>query len=146
MKAKNISTCERPTTANQCVMIVLHSPGPLVLGEERKVTTDYWRGWSNAKGSYAFHQAMVKKIAMHYKELIPSLQWLKIKSDGCRLCVNLRKIVCVCVFSVVCCLALQVTIQRALQFLASWARALRDERNLPMARFSSIPPLCWASR
>ena len=142
MKAKNISTCERPTTANQCVIIVLHSPGPLVLGEERKVTTDYWRGWSNAKGSYAFHQAMVKKIAMHYKELIPSLQWLKIKSDGCRLCVNLRKIVCVCVISFVCCLALQVTIHRALQFLASWARALRDERNLPMARFSSIPPLC----
>ena len=85
MKAKNISTCERPTTANQCVIIVLHSPGPLVVGEERQVTTDYWRGWSNAKGSYAFHQTMVKKIAMHYKELIPSLQWLKIKTDGCRL-------------------------------------------------------------
>jgi len=85
LKAKNVGTCERPTTANKCLIIVLHSPGPLVLGEERQVKTDYWRVWSNAKGSYAFHQAVVTKIAMHYKKLIPGQQWLKIKSDGCRL-------------------------------------------------------------
>ena len=84
MKAKNVATCEYPTTAQQCVVIVLHSPGKGVEGKERPVQTDYWRAWSNAKPSYHFHQKVIEKIVLHYKEMIPGLTTVHVKSDGCR--------------------------------------------------------------
>ena len=84
LKAKYTLTCEYPTTAQQCVVLVLHSPGVGVPGEERPVQCDYWRVWSNAKPSYRFHQQVMDKISAHYKTLIPSLKRLKIYSDGCR--------------------------------------------------------------
>lgn len=84
MKAKNTLTCEHPTIAQQCVALVLHSPGVGVVGEERPVVCDYWRVWSNAKPSYRFHQLVMDKIAAHYKIIIPGLVRMKIYSDGCR--------------------------------------------------------------
>ena len=49
MKGKQLRTCEHGTTCNQLVALVLHSPKPAVPGEEREVTCDYWRFWSNQK-------------------------------------------------------------------------------------------------
>ena len=84
LKAKHTATCENPTRSNQCVAIVLHSPGPLKLGEDREVVTDYWRIWSNAKPSYRFHQLVMEKITKHYKNsILPGLKVVNIQSDGC---------------------------------------------------------------
>ena len=84
MKAKHVATCEYPTTCQQCVVLVLHSPGKVTVGEERPVVTDYWRAWSNAKPSAKFHQKVMVKITLHYKKIIPGLKIVKILTDGCR--------------------------------------------------------------
>jgi hypothetical protein len=84
LKAQYTATCEWPTTAQQCVAIVLHSPGICRPGEERLVKTDYWRAWSSAKPSAVFHQLLMHKIGVHYKAAIPTLKKMKVKSDGSR--------------------------------------------------------------
>ena len=76
MKAKKTLRCEHPTIAQQCVALVLHSPGVGVVGVERPVVCGYWRVWSIAKPSYQFHQQVMDKIAAHYKIIV--------YSDGCR--------------------------------------------------------------
>jgi hypothetical protein len=84
LKAKYTATCEWPTTANQCVALVLHSPGACEPGKPRPVVCDYWRAWSNAKPNTQYHQLLTLKIAEHYKAKIPTLKRIKVKSDGCR--------------------------------------------------------------
>ena len=84
LKAKYNVTCEWPTTANECVALVLHSPGACSPGKPRPVVCDYWRAWSNAKPDTYYHQLVVSKIAEHYKAINPNLRRVKVKSDGCR--------------------------------------------------------------
>ena len=69
LKQKFRRTCEHGTSASQCVAIVLHSPGMCnpSAGEERLVSTDYWRAWSSAKPSHTFHQKLMDVIIKHYK-------------------------------------------------------------------------------
>ena len=87
MKGHFVATCEFGMTSNQLVILVLHSPKPLVAGssEEREVTCDYWRFWCNHKGDApTYHQAL-KLIARHYRRsVVPRLLKIKVWSDGQR--------------------------------------------------------------
>ena len=84
LQAAYTATCEWPTTANQCVALVLHSPSALEgNGKPRKVKCDYWRAWSDAKAGEQFHQMLMRDIASYYKTLIPTLRKMKCKTDGC---------------------------------------------------------------
>ena len=85
LKASHTETCEIPTTAHECVAMVLHSPQPLTqFGVPRQVTCDIWRVWSDAKGNEEFHQMVMRDITAYYKRMIPGLRRIIIKSDGCR--------------------------------------------------------------
>jgi hypothetical protein len=71
LKAQYSATCEYPTSASQCVALVVHSPGGAQdIGEERPVQTDYWRAWSSAKPSHIYHQMFMDNIIKHYKVLV----------------------------------------------------------------------------
>jgi hypothetical protein len=69
LKAKDMKTCETPTTANQLVALVLHSPQEQVgQGKPRAVECDYWRMWTNAKANCQGWHVLLLKIAQHYKK------------------------------------------------------------------------------
>jgi hypothetical protein len=75
--------CEQARTVHQDVVLVLHSPGRVgTAGQERPVVCDHVRVWSSEKGNYDFHQTAMKKIAKLYKEKLPGLRYMKIKTDG----------------------------------------------------------------
>jgi hypothetical protein len=92
LAAKWTSTCEWPTSAQQDVALVLHSPGKLDRnkpGQPRPVKCDYVRAFSNAKPSYQFHHMLMRDIAHKYKFKVPlttkkQLKRMRVKSDGCR--------------------------------------------------------------
>lgn len=68
LQASYTATCEWPTTAQQCVALVLHSPQPLVQhGAPRAVKCDHWRAWSSTKPGEQFHQMLMRDIAAYYK-------------------------------------------------------------------------------
>jgi hypothetical protein len=86
IKQENQATCEYGTHANLFVALVLHSPEPLCCAEPgaaRPVKCDIWRVFSNAKPSAMVHQMVMRRVAEHYKALIPTLEWMHLKTDGC---------------------------------------------------------------
>ena len=62
--------CEFNTTSNLYVALILHSPGEIVVGEERPVVCDVFRMYTNAKPSALVHQHAMQLIAAHYKKKI----------------------------------------------------------------------------
>ena len=74
---------KHPTTANQLVVLVLHSPGlRLDNGKPRPVVCDYWRMWTNAKANCQGWHLFLDRIVDHYKEMLPSLDAVGIWTDG----------------------------------------------------------------
>ena len=83
LKAKWMKTCEHPTTANQLVVLVLHSPKlRLDNGQPRQVVCDYWRMWTNAKANCQGWHLFLDRIVSHYKATLPSLNAVGIWTDG----------------------------------------------------------------
>ena len=80
-KAFCTRTCEHPTRSNMDVFVVTHSPR--WENGARKVTTDIWRIFSEAKGSSLFHNQALNHIAEYYHERL-QLQHIFLFSDGCR--------------------------------------------------------------
>ena len=79
IQAAYTSTCEWPTTANQCVALVIHSPQCLKkAGTPREVICDHWRAWSDAKPGEQFHQMFMRDIAAYYKAQNPRLTTMKV--------------------------------------------------------------------
>jgi hypothetical protein len=67
LKAKDMKTCEHPTTANQLVALVLHTPGPTTKGQARPVICDCHRMWTNAKANCQGWHLLLQKIAARYQ-------------------------------------------------------------------------------
>ena len=63
------------------VFIVTHSPR--IENNERVVTTDVWRIFSEAKGSALFHNKGLDDIVKYYRERL-GLKRAYVFSDGCR--------------------------------------------------------------
>lgn len=80
-KAFSTRTCEHPARSNMDVFIVTHSPR--WENGERRVTTDVWRIFSEAKGSSLFHNKALNQITEYYRERL-GLQRIFLFSDGCR--------------------------------------------------------------
>lgn len=80
-KAFCTRTCEHPRRSNMDVFVVTHSPR--IENGKRKVTTDIWRIFSEAKGSSLFHNTALNHITVHYRERL-QLQRIFLFSDGCR--------------------------------------------------------------
>ena len=80
MKQWITEKCSHGTSVNQLVAMVLSNPNNL-----DEPTCDVWRIWSQKKGNAAFHQKGMKEIAQHYQNTtVPSLELVKVKSDGQR--------------------------------------------------------------
>jgi hypothetical protein len=86
MMQRDNPKCSHGTTCNQYVALVLHSPGErTATGGPRPAKCVVWRIWSQAKGNAAWHQQVLKKIAMHYKNgPVPRLKRLLESTDGQR--------------------------------------------------------------
>ena len=80
-KAFCTRTCEHPTRSNMDVFVVKHSPR--WENGVRKVTTDVWRIFSEAKGSSLFHNQALEHITEYYRERL-HLKRIFVFSDGCR--------------------------------------------------------------
>ena len=82
-KASDTRMCEHPGRSNMDVFVVTHSPR--VVSGERKVTTDIWRIFSEAKGSSLFHNQALDDIVKYYQGALPEkLRRVYVFSDGCR--------------------------------------------------------------
>ena len=64
-KAAFTRTCEHPPRSNMDIFVVTHSPRTESTGE-RRVTTDIWRIFSEAKGSALFHTPGLDDIVAYY--------------------------------------------------------------------------------
>jgi hypothetical protein len=84
LKSKYMGTCEHSRQTNMYVCVVLHSAGKVSqkAGQQRTVTCDVWRYFTNAKPSAMVHQRVQQDMAKHYKRLIPTLERIEIESDG----------------------------------------------------------------
>jgi hypothetical protein len=80
MLQSSTEKCSYGTSVNQLVAMVLSNPN-----NNATPTCDIWRFWSQKKGNAAFHQTAMKEIAPHHKATtVPSLELVKLKSDGQR--------------------------------------------------------------
>jgi hypothetical protein len=78
LKAQYQLTCEYGTRTNLYCALVRYFD--VTTGAD---TVDVWRVFTNATASAMVHQKVTQRIARHYKQQNPKLEWMELESDGC---------------------------------------------------------------